>query len=30
MAIEWKDGLPDDPMEQAQIEQIRTGMEGNV
>lgn len=23
--IEWKDGLPDDPMEQAQIEQIRTG-----
>ena len=25
VAIEWKDGLPDDPMEQAQIEQLRTG-----
>lgn len=24
VAIEWKDGLPDDPMEQAQIEQLRT------
>lgn len=23
--IEWRDGLPDDPMEVAQIEQIRTG-----
>ena len=24
MRIEWKDGLPDDPLEGAQVEQIRT------